>query len=77
MTVAAASRPAQPFGPQEVIRFLRQNEDGIVIAGLLLLIVATTGIALLANVATSGDMDTGVCFQRVHSLPGYLFPTLH
>jgi hypothetical protein len=77
MAVVAAFRPAQPFGLPEVMRFLQRNVDRVVIAGLFFLIATTTAVALVVSVATAGGMETGVCVQRVHPLPGYAFLTMH
>jgi hypothetical protein len=77
MAVVAVSRPAQPFGLAEVMRFLRRNADRVVIASLFLLIATTTAVALVVSVATAGGMETGVCVQRVHPFSGYAFLTMH
>jgi hypothetical protein len=77
MTVVAAPRPEQPFRLQEILRFLRRNEDRLVIAALYGLVFAMVGIALLANISLARGTATGTCERHVGFASGYAFLTMH
>jgi hypothetical protein len=77
MTVVAEYQAAQPSRLQEIMHLLRRNEDHVVIAGLFLVIAATSGIALLANVAAGSSSEIGVCVQHTHLLPAHFLLSMH
>jgi hypothetical protein len=77
MMVVAEYPTAQPFRPQEIMRFLRRHEDYVFIASLFILIAATFGIALLVGAALTNGAANGVCFQRAPAFPAHLFLMMH
>ena len=59
------------------MRFLRRNDDRVVIAGLFLVIAATSSIALLANLAAASSTEIGVCLQHTHLFPAHFLLSMH
>ena len=76
MTVVAEYQTAQSSLPQEMVRFLRRNQDHAVIAGLFLVIVATTSLATSLSLAANPG-EVGVCRQHVPSIAGHILLTMH
>jgi hypothetical protein len=80
MTVVAEFQTAQPSQPQATLGFLwgflRRNEDRVVIAGLVLVIVATTSLATSLSLPAN-PAEIGVCRQHVPSFTGHVLLTMH
>jgi hypothetical protein len=82
MTVVAEIRSAQAVPPWGAMRFLRRNEDRVIVAALVALIVGMTGLVLSLDLAPLQGTETGVCEQRTPSSFGptsfgYVFLTMH
>ena len=59
------------------MHFLRCNEDHVVVAGLFLVIAATSSIALLADFVAGSSSEIGACVQHTHLFPGHFLLSMH
>jgi hypothetical protein len=76
MSVIAEFQPARTCPPEGLIRFLRQNQDRLFIAGLVAVIVTTTSLAAALTLA-GRSAEIGVCNQQTPSMAGHIFLTMH